>query len=64
MFTISRHIRLAGCVSIFVGLYLHSWGLILSGNLAIATAYMLSIAKIERYIEEKEKHNAVHSERD
>jgi len=61
MFNLLRHLRLAGCVAVFIGLFLSNWTLIICGNLVIVTGYMLSITKIERYIEEKEKELAIHS---
>lgn len=46
-----RHVRLAGCVAIWVGLFLSNWKVMLLGNLVLAVAYMWSIAKIEKYLE-------------
>lgn len=64
MFKLQRHLRLAGCVGIWAGLFLHNFYLIVFANLAVITGYMWSIATIERTLEEKEKTNAVHSERE
>lgn len=50
-FNLCRHARLAGCVTIWVGLFLKNWTVMLLGNLVLAVAYMWSIAKIERYLE-------------
>lgn len=64
-FNLQRHTRLAGTVAIFVGLYLHNWSVVLLGNLVTVIGYMITIAKVEQYIEEqtKEKDNASSEER-
>jgi len=51
-FNLQRHCRLAGCVALFIGLYLHNWALVLFGNLIVAAGYMWTIAKVEIWIEQ------------
>lgn len=53
-FNFQRHIRLAGTVAIFAGLFLHNWNVVLLGWTVVAAGYMAAISKIERYIEEQE----------
>ncbi len=53
-FNLCRHVRLAGSVLVFVGLYCHNFTVIIIANLIIVTGYMWSINKIERALEEKE----------
>ena len=50
-FNLMRHIRIAGSVIILAGLFLSNWTLILLGNVVMAIGYMLSINKLEQYIE-------------
>lgn len=54
-FNLPRHMRLAGCVAIWVGLLLHNWIVILLGNLIMVCGYMWTIAKVESWIESQNK---------
>lgn len=53
-FNFQRHIRIAGTVAIFTGLYLHNWSVVLLGNVIVAVGYMWTVAKLELYIEKQE----------
>lgn len=59
-FNFQRHMRIAGTVVVFVGLYFHNWTLIIVGNLLTILGYMHSIAKIEKYVEDQ---YALHTEK-
>lgn len=50
-FNICRHLRLAGSVAVMVGFALTNWTIVLLGNLVIIVGYMMSIGKIEQFIE-------------
>lgn len=52
-FNLQRHCRLAGCVALLIGFYVHNWTLIALGNLIIAAGYMWTIAKMEIWIEQQ-----------
>lgn len=54
-FNLQRHTRLAGCVALFVGLYLTNWSLIAFGNIVIVAGYMWTVAKVEIFIENLSK---------
>lgn len=64
-FNLQRHLRLAGVVAQFVGLFLHNWYVVLIGWTIVAVGYMWTITKIELYIEsqqlkqEEEDENAI-----
>lgn len=53
-FSFQRHIRLAGVVVTFVGFFTKSFPLMLVGNVIVAVGYMVSVTKVERYIEAQE----------
>lgn len=54
-FNLQRQCRLAGCVALFVGLYLKNWSLIAFGNVIMFAGYMWTVAKVELFIENLDK---------
>jgi len=54
-FNLQRHTRLAGTIAVFVGLYLKNWSIVLLGWTVVAIGYMITISKLERFIEEQYK---------
>lgn len=56
-FNLCRHFRLAGSVGLILAVFTNNLWLYLLGFVLLLNGYMLAIAKIERYLEEKdEKH--------
>lgn len=62
-FNFQRHMRLAGAVAALIGTFLHSWIVVFFGWAVFALACMISLVKIEAYIEaetmEKEKDDVI-----
>lgn len=54
-FNIERHLRIAGSVTILVGLYFSNWIVMILGNFVIVVGYMMSVNKIERALERRDK---------
>lgn len=54
-FNFQRHIRLAGTVAALIGLAVNNWPLIIIGWTVVAIGYMITITKIELFIESQHK---------
>lgn len=54
-FNFQRHVRIAGCVALFIGVYLNNWSLVLFGNIVVLAGYMWTVAKVELFIEGLDK---------
>lgn len=53
-FSFQRHMRTAGSVVAIVGILLGNWAVVGLGWLVVAIGYMVTITKIEAYIEAQE----------
>lgn len=55
MFNLYRHMGLIGSIAVLVGLFLPNRWLLMAGITAATCRYMLSIAKIEEWIEKQQE---------
>lgn len=53
-FSFQRQLRLAGSVAAIVGVVISNWHVVVLGWTVVAIGYMVSMNKIEKYIEAQE----------
>lgn len=61
-FGFQQHMRLAGAIAALAGVLIHNWMVIIFGWAVVVVGYMMTIMKIEYFIEnfkEKEEDDAI-----